>query len=76
MSQKTAPAAKNQGSHWRRLPGDELLIDLDNTYIQGYNCTRDTTYRSQRLSPLSPRPNDSQAEPLPESQPTTQQQLS
>jgi len=27
---------------------------LDNNYIRGYNSARDTTYRSQRLTRLSP----------------------
>src|SRR5205807_5367261 len=54
ISQKTAPTAKSQGSQRRRLPGKDLLNGLDSNYIRGYNLTRDTTYRSQRLSPLSP----------------------
>src|SRR5438445_13605520 len=75
MSQNTAPAAKRKGSQRRRLPGDVLRKGLDRRYIRGYNFTRETTDRSQRLTRLSPRPNDRQAKTLPESHPTTQNQL-
>src|SRR6266446_2105585 len=54
-----------------------LLFDkgLDSNYIRGYNSTRDTTYRSQRTSTLSPAAQRQAGGTLPESHPTTQNQL-
>src|SRR5207247_8556230 len=49
--------------------------DLDNNYIRGYNCIRDTTYRSPRTSRLSPTAQRQAGGTLPESHPTTQHQL-
>src|SRR5437870_10125374 len=49
--------------------------DLDNNYIRGYNCIRDTTYRSPRSSRLSPTAQRQAGGTLPESHPTTQHQL-
>src|SRR5438093_8939287 len=49
--------------------------DLDNNYIRGYNCIRDTTYRSPRTSRLSPTAQRQAGGILPESHPTTQHQL-
>src|SRR5947209_17253773 len=49
--------------------------DLDNNYIRGYNCTRDTPYRSPRPSRLSPTAQRQAGGTLPKSHPTTQNQL-
>src|SRR5437762_14345428 len=49
--------------------------DLDSNYIRGYNCTRDTTYRSPRPSRLSPTAQRQAGGTLPKSHPTTQNQL-
>src|SRR6267143_2816151 len=48
---------------------------LDSNYIRGYNCTRDTTYRSPRPSRLSPTAQRQAGGTLPKSHPTTQNQL-
>src|SRR5438093_1389776 len=74
-SHRTAPAAKSQGSHRSLLPGGNSAKGLDTTYIRGYNLGWDTTYRSQRLSRLSPTAQRQAGGPLHESHPTTQTQL-
>src|SRR5256885_227012 len=53
----------------------QIRKGLDSNYIRGYNCTRDTTYRSPRPSRLSPTAQRQAGGPLPESHPTTQNQL-
>src|SRR2546430_858905 len=52
----------------------QIRKGLDSNYIRGYNCTRDTTYRSPRPSRLSPTAQRQAGGPLPESHPTTQNQ--
>jgi len=41
----------------------EYVLRLDSHYIRRYNCARDTTYRSQRLSQLSPAAQRQAGEP-------------
>src|SRR3989441_11310997 len=53
----------------------QIRKGLDSNYIRGYNCTRDTTYRSPRPSRLSPTAQRQAGGTLPKSHPTTQNQL-
>src|SRR2546423_13370513 len=52
----------------------QIRKGLDSNYIRGYNCIRDTTYRSPRPSRLSPTAQRQAGGTLPKSHPTTQKQ--
>src|SRR2546430_14795774 len=53
----------------------QIRKGLDSNYIRGYNCTRDTTYRSPRPSRLSPTAQRQAGGPLPQAHPTKENQL-